>query len=140
MALRGVFFGVVYFFSFFLSGVFFGKGGVAYLFTKQLCFIGSRKVVQYLVNCFSDNQAIPAFCEQMEDTFFPDNSFFFKVAQSFRIWISAASKEFMLCPHAISQNELSNLTRGLQSLEEKHTFKRCCGIRSGVPDPQILRF
>lgn len=76
MALRGFFFGGCFFFSFFLSGVFFGEGGVADLFTKQLCFIGSRKVVQYLVNCFSDNQAIPAFCEQMEDTFFPDNSFF----------------------------------------------------------------
>lgn len=56
-------------FVFFLSGVFFGKGGVADLFTKQLCFIGSHKVVQYLVNCFSDNQAIPAFCEQMGDSF-----------------------------------------------------------------------
>lgn len=39
----------------FFSGVFFGKGGVAELFTKQLCFIRRHTVVQYLVNSFSDN-------------------------------------------------------------------------------------
>lgn len=43
------------------SGAFFGKGGVAELFTKQLCFIGSHKVAQCLVNCFSVNQTIAAF-------------------------------------------------------------------------------
>lgn len=46
----------------------------------------------------------------------------------------------MLYAGAVSQNELSNLTRGFQLLEEKHTIKRCCGIRNGHPDPQMLRF
>jgi len=47
----------VFWFHFvFFSGVFFGKGGVAELFTKQLCFIGSHKAAQYLVNCFSASQ------------------------------------------------------------------------------------
>lgn len=57
------------------SGLFFGKGGVAELFTKQLCFIGSHKVVQYLVNCFCDHQVIPAFWKQMRDTSYWLNSF-----------------------------------------------------------------
>lgn len=128
MALRGVFW-VLFLFFFLLSGVFFGKGGVAGLFTKQLCFIGSHKVVQYLVNCLSDNQAIPAFCEQMGDTF-SRITHFLKVAESFRIRIAATSKDFMLYPHAFSQDQLSNLTRGFQLLEENHTFKRCCDIRN----------
>lgn len=138
MALRG-FSWVLFLFFFLLSRVFFGKGGVADLFTKQLCFIGSHKVVPYLVNCFSDNQAIPAFREQMRDTF-SWITHFFKVAESFRIWISATNKEFMLYPHPVSQDQLSNLTRGFQLLEENHTFKRCYAIRNGLPDPQILRF
>lgn len=38
---------------------------VTELFTKQLCFIRSHKVVQYLVNCFSDNQTIVAFWKKI---------------------------------------------------------------------------
>lgn len=75
---------VLFLFFFLLSRVFFGKGGVADLFTKQLCFIGSHKVVQYLVNCFSDNQAIPAFCEHVGDTF-SWITHFLEVAESFSI-------------------------------------------------------
>lgn len=137
MALRGVFWVLFLFFFPLLSGVFLGKGGVAGLFTKQLCFIGSHKVVQYLVNCLSDNQAIPAFCEQIGDTF-PWITHFLKVVESFRI--STTSKEFMLHPHAISQDHLSNLSGGFQLLEENQTFKRCCDIWNGLPDLQILRF
>lgn len=50
------------------SRAFFGKGGVVELFIKRLCFIGSHEVVQYLVNCFSDRQAIPALWNQMGDS------------------------------------------------------------------------
>lgn len=50
------------------SGVFFGKGDIADLFTTQLCFIGSHKVFQYSVNCFSDDQAVPAFWKQVGDS------------------------------------------------------------------------
>lgn len=105
------------------------------MFTKQLCFIGSHKVVQYLVNCFSDNQAIPAFSEQMGDTF-PWITFYFKSCS--KLWnMNFCNQQGV---HAISQNKLSNPTRGFQLFEEKHTFKRCCGIRNGLPDPQILSF
>lgn len=87
------------------SGVLLGKGGVAELFTKQLCFIGSHKVVQYLVNCFSDNRALPAFWKQMGDMA-SWITHFLRVSGSFRIGISTTSKGFTLYHHAISQDRV----------------------------------
>lgn len=62
---------VVFFFLFFSIFLEYSLGKEVQLICLQsnCAFIGSHKVVQYLVNSFSDNRAIPAFCEQMGDTF-----------------------------------------------------------------------
>lgn len=85
------------------SGLFFGKGGVVVLFTKQLCFIGSHKAVQYLVNCFSDHQVIPAFWKQMKDTSLLAKSLF---KSCFRIGIPTTSRGFTIYHHAVSQDQV----------------------------------
>lgn len=103
---------------------------VTELFTKQLCFIRNHKVVQYLVNCFSDNQTIVAFWKQDMGVTSSWRTHS-QVAESFRIGTSTVRRvsHFTM----IRSRKMKYIIKSFQLLEENHTFERSCCIKSGLP-------